>query len=297
MKRFRVPEIALGLLLGILVSLFGAGVTSYQTAQCNQAKASNAHPPSLQQPAPPHENGKDGKAQVTEHSKHPPYFGCGWTGIPASVVGFMDSHEGFFVGGFTFLLVFVTGWLVKATIRLAEDASDTAKRQSAETRILQRAYIAVGAGGILPLDAKSVAHIEVSNVGNLPAREVSWFIDYAIDTDGQRRDFPVIEDQFYGQNVIPPGTTMNRSQNCILDQQDIMALEDSEELVSFYVWGEIRYLDGFDVRRVTRFCHRYNNRGLVQAVTQLHQGGARTITDRHITAESMRYHQHGNDAD
>jgi hypothetical protein len=37
-KRFRVPEIAFGVLFGIVISLFAAGVGPYQTEQCVQAE-------------------------------------------------------------------------------------------------------------------------------------------------------------------------------------------------------------------------------------------------------------------
>lgn len=168
--------------------------------------------------------------------------------------------------------------------------------QIEDTRILQRAYLAVDGGGISPLDMESVAHIGVRNVGNLSAREVSWFIDFAIDPNGRRGNFPIDETKFYGRNIVPPGTVMMRSKNCVFDdRQNIMLIE--EGMAHFYVWGEIRYLDGFGKRRFTRFCHRYGKRGLVQHLTDSPPPTAQTIVGQEITAESMRYHQFGNDAD
>jgi hypothetical protein len=50
-----------------------------------------------------------------------------------------------------------------------------------------------------------------------------------------------------------------------------------------YIWGEVRYDDGFGVNRFTKFCHRYHLR-------------ASASGDR-IKAKHARYHIYGNDAD
>lgn len=199
------------------------------------------------------------------------------------------------VAYFTGWLVAFTGVLAFSTIGLWVATGSAARNQTRDTRILQRAYIAVDGGGIFPLDTKSIAHVGVKNVGNLPAREVSWFISYAVDPDGRRSYFPIDETHFYGRNVVPPGTEMKRSQNCTLDPRDIMAFESGAS--SFYVWGEVRYLDGFGQKRFTRFCHRYNRTGLVQHLTNFAGSTAQTVVSQEVTAESMRYHQFGNDAD
>jgi hypothetical protein len=55
----------------------------------------------------------------------------------------------------------------------------------------------------------------------------------------------------------------------------------------FYVWGEIKYTDGFGQQRFTKFCHRYPCQPF-----ELAPDGSKSIDARHA-----RYHEHGNDAD
>jgi hypothetical protein len=157
--------------------------------------------------------------------------------------------------------------------------------QSEETKIIQRAYLSVDSGGVTPLVSigTSVAHIVVKNVGNLPARNVSWFIDVKFSQDGQLNDFPIDRSEIYGNNVIPPGTEMRRSQNfrAVGDKIFTLGVEETH----LYVWGEIFYHDGFGKGRSTKFCHRYS--GGVQAAAAYN----------FLRADSMRYHQYGNDAD
>jgi hypothetical protein len=69
-----------------------------------------------------------------------------------------------------------------------------ARRQTKDTRILQRAYLGVLPGGIHILNDRmtgvlndrmtGVAHIEIHNGGNLPATRTKWFIDHSLETHG-----------------------------------------------------------------------------------------------------------------
>ena len=182
------------------------------------------------------------------------------------------------VAAFTFILA-------ASTIGLWVETRLASRKQSREMRILQRAYLAVGAGGIDPLDwpGNSVAHIVIKNVGNLPARNVRWFIDAKFGEDGRRNDFPIDKSVIYGNNVVPPGTEMKRSQNFKATSEEVSALRKRK--IHLYVWGEISYSDGFGESRFTKFCHRYS-------------GGAVTFGDAYLLRpDSMRYHQYGNDAD
>jgi hypothetical protein len=183
----------------------------------------------------------------------------------------LHTYEGAVTGVFTIVLAVFTGrlWfstekLWQATNTLASDAKSTAQNQAADTRILQRAYVAVAPGGIIPLRYAvppfTIAHIQVQNVGHLPARNVSWFIDTKLSPDGRLNDFPINEELFFGNNVIRPATGMKRSQNCDFEWDELKTFESAN--LSLYVWGEIRYTDGFGVSRFTRFCHRYNRAAL-----------------------------------
>lgn len=164
----------------------------------------------------------------------------------------------------------------------------------AHTRTVERAYLAVEALGIRPFESidkvdHAVAHLSVRNVGHLPARHVRWFIDAELSSDGKRADFPIDENLFYGDNVIPPGTEMKRSKNCAFSEQDIANFLGGG--LYLYVWGKVRYFDGFKPGRSTRFCHRYDRRGIRIDEKGLYKG------HRMLGQSSMRYHQFGNDAD
>lgn len=120
MRRFRIPEIALGALIGIILSLFAASIGSYQTEQCEKTNRAETKSPDSHAEVSSRSGEKKtgGDYQVGEHAKLPPFFACGASGLLKSAVGFMDSHEGFFVGGFTFALVIATILLWLSTERL-----------------------------------------------------------------------------------------------------------------------------------------------------------------------------------
>lgn len=87
---------------------------------------------------------------------------------------------------------------------------------------------------------------------------------------------------------------MKRSKDCTLTEAEAQGLRQSNDRarVFLYVWGEIRYQDGFDKVCSTKFCHRYDHRGIQKVPVGRWYAGQDMIT-----AESMRYHQFGNDAD
>jgi hypothetical protein len=211
-----------------------------------------------------------------------------------------DSHWSFtaeeWIAIGTVILAGATFLLAVATVGLWGVTRRGVKTQIDDTRILQRAYLAVIGGGVDPFDIvpqrrldddpdapRTIAHIIVRNTGNLPARDVSWFIAYCLSPDGSLSHFPIDGAKFFGRNVVPPGTDMWRSQICELDPQDILGFYHAGW--HFYIWGEIRYLDGFSERRMTKFCHRYDS------------GSVGATGHRILRAEGMRFHQFGNDAD
>jgi hypothetical protein len=113
---------------------------------------------------------------------------------------------------FNGLLALVTGGLVLVGWRQVRVTKDIADRQVRDTEILQRAYVSVEPGGLNQLvglereDKVVVGHVALQNVGHLPARNVSWSIDIKQAAAGNLNDFPIDENRFCGNNVIPPGT-------------------------------------------------------------------------------------------
>jgi len=88
-----------------------------------------------------------------------------------------------------------------------------ARRQTKDTRILQRAYLSVLPGGIHILNDRmtGVAHIDIHNGGNLPATRTKWFIDHSLETHGDW-DVGKIDVRLArtGGNTVSPKTTMRQ---------------------------------------------------------------------------------------
>lgn len=233
--KFRVPELFLGALLS--VAIFSLGMI---------------FSPSL----PPAKQGygtddKKADSPSKTESKHD---------------GFWDKAADDPVAYFTLWLVGFTGVLAISTIGLWVVTGRGIGIQARDTRILQRAYIAVEPRGIrLRIDNGSImGHVAIKNAGNLPARKLSWFINMKWSPKGDESDFPIRDGK--GSIVITPGSAAIRGSGSFLDVQDLLDACNAAEIsevdrqrpVYIYVWGVIAYDDGFVPERATQFCHRYN---------------------------------------
>jgi hypothetical protein len=153
--------------------------------------------------------------------------------------------------------------------------------------LIQRAYLSAEPQGLNPYDKDSsgwsynwVGHVNIRNAGRLPARNVQWFIDVGFG-DEWRSAFPVSDDLLDGNsNAIPPGTLLTIGSPIISGSKDTMKIDEPRDCV--YVWGRVKYNNGFGWPRTANFCHRYN--------WKLIENGAKSIG-----AGDARYHRHGND--
>jgi|GraSoiStandDraft_4_1057263.scaffolds.fasta_scaffold975782_1 hypothetical protein len=127
LKRGRA-ELVLCFLLGIAVFAFYEAIASFQASNCSYQEHEKRDTEPGHPNASAQEQRKDRSEQKNNAAVSEP-FACTFFGAPTALRVFMNHNEGFFVGGFTFLLVFVTGWLVRATIKLWRGAEDTAQRQ------------------------------------------------------------------------------------------------------------------------------------------------------------------------
>jgi hypothetical protein len=205
------------------------------------------------------------------------------------------------VSFYTFVLAIFTGVLgitaikqikylrlANETARIAANAAkQSAETQANDTRIIQRAYISANPRGVIPFGGGFAdGMVGFENVGNLPARSVSWFIDLTLDPDVQWQGFHIKEDGFIGgTHVIPPGTEMRQWKHAEPSAEDFEGFKRKNYFV--FVWGEIRYDDGFGgTRRFTKFCHRYDRRGFDD----------KRVSPPQISPEGAVFHQHGNEA-
>ncbi|MGY4351222.1 hypothetical protein ACVWXM_007715 [Bradyrhizobium sp. GM7.3] len=184
------------------------------------------------------------------------------------------------------LLAALTFFLALFTYRLWKSTDKLWKNAEADTRILQRAYLSVQPFGVAPFpsgDALLSADIGIFNAGNLPATKVGWVMYRQFDASGSKADFLIDEADIDGSITIPPKVTAIKGGHAIPnDEFDAAANRKDRESSYFYLWGRVRYLDGFKNRRHIDFCHRYNVFG---------QSG------RKIAKERARYHEYGNSTD
>jgi hypothetical protein len=180
-----------------------------------------------------------------------------------------------------------TGILAISTIGLWTVTSLGIRAQAQDTRVLQRAYISVDPAGIHYMRddrSKCVAHIEIRNSGNLPASKVKWNIREAFDKNPNRTHFGLNESKARGNNTLPPKREMRQGGGTILDLK-------TDNRLFLYVWGAVYYEDGFENKRVTRFCHRYTC-ALVPKPSEIP-----APDNVVIKGEFARQHRDGNEAD
>jgi hypothetical protein len=92
----------------------------------------------------------------------------------------------------TAVLAFATVGLIGATCLLGYFSFRQLRDTDRALRVTQRAYITVEPLGLHPISAKklTVGHFRIRNAGNLPARNLGWFVDYKIIDDPAFNSFP-----------------------------------------------------------------------------------------------------------
>lgn len=129
-----------------------------------------------------------------------------------------------------------------------------AERQEQQLKILERAYIGIDIGNIRSLTNESgyIARIIVSNAGNLPARNICWvFGEPHFTDDGHWRPDSDLS-QPSGAVTLVPGAQMTQGGPKLTIPPNMSPPK------FLYIWGYVRYHDGFEDDRITQFCHRYN---------------------------------------
>jgi len=169
---------------------------------------------------------------------------------------------------------------MNASIAIAGTSADVA-RQALE--IVERAYLTVDPRGINPWSTEPamVGHVTIRNAGRLPARDIRWHAKIKLSAGKEESDFPLDDHWLKGNHVLARGTDMIQG----TEKMPNSALEHCRDAEWFiYVWGIVRYTDGFGEDCFTKFCHRYPVM-------------PETIERRVIAREYARFHEHGNDAE
>lgn len=181
------------------------------------------------------------------------------------------------------VLLGATLWETRKAAQAAEEVV-TVTRHTAERQL--RAYISVEPDGVSTFNPPThvVARVKFHNVGAIFAKNVSTFVTHQLNTNGELtvESLPVDETKLSGNNVIAPTAELLYATEAI-SKGDIDKKKHSKTLY-LYVWGMVRYHDGFTDGRWTKFCHRYNYKGIASG---------KYI----IPAENYRYHQAGNEID
>jgi nitrogen fixation-related uncharacterized protein len=195
---------------------------------------------------------------------------------------FIERHNGSITALASLLIAAFTGTLWWA----AAGQYDLLERQIKDSRILRRAYLRVAPGGIRPYissDERLSCDVIFENAGNLPASNISWSIRREFSKDAKFNPPSVENESFVGNNILPPKSEMRKGAKWIA-MSDFIGFKKggTQDDRWLYVWGRVRYSDGFRPTRWIDFCHRYNmlgERGLI------------------IPAENGRYHEFGNRTD
>jgi hypothetical protein len=195
-----------------------------------------------------------------------------------------------------FLEIVITGFgvfLLAGTLGHTRRTADAAEKTLAETtknaRLELRAYLSVEPAGINRLygeTAEALGHVMVTNVGKLPAKNVQVVVRLLASQD---RNFAAEElsDDLTISRTIQPGAHMRQG------SKDYVAVANARHRINnIFIWGIVRYDDGYGIRRYTRFCHRYAGSSYYRGNAEI--AGMEGVI---IETEKARYHTTGNDAD
>jgi hypothetical protein len=226
--------------------------------------------------------------QICEYDQSSAQNECASYGLPIYVLVkgglFLNFYGALIAGLATIAIAAFTYTLKQSTDQLAQTHRATAEAQERDTKIIQRAYLAVEPDGIRPMRSdigKLLGYVTIKNVGHLPARNVSAFVSIKYANGDHYNDFSLgVAD---GSYVVAPGIFLRQGSSSF-DKSVINKL--SKDKLFFYVWGAVYYNDGFVYGRHTRFCQRYRWEIFGEPEGRLT-----------APAEDARYHEYGNGTD
>jgi hypothetical protein len=140
-----------------------------------------------------------------------------------------------------------------------------------------------------------MGHVEIHNVGKLPARSVTAVVRMtrADQKQGASKRFRPPKSLEATTRVIQPGVRMRMGcsdEDCVPFS---MLLANGGYV---FVWGAVFYRDGYKKRRFTRFCHRYHWESRDRDVEAISVAGPPTKANALISCDKARHHPSGNEA-
>jgi hypothetical protein len=189
------------------------------------------------------------------------------------------------------IVAIATGFIAAFTVVLA----CMARRQIKDTRILERAFIAVIPKGVRPFHAAGneadnniACNVIFKNIGHLAARSASFAVRYKFSDSASLKDgeFNLPPDSCVGNFVCPEGIEIIKRADPAPTKTEFWSHFDSERGKPshwLYVYGRVEYRDGFEKDRWMNFCFRYS----MAAADGFHR----------IRKREARYHEYGNHTD
>jgi hypothetical protein len=198
---------------------------------------------------------------------------------------------------FAALVAIFTARLWRSTEKLWIITNRTLQHAEQTSRKELRAYVGVEPLGIMEYVGHNllVGRFKVSNIGKIPARDVSIYSTIGLDADPARTDFPIGTPRI-SPTVLQPGADMEfMSYEGYPIPADQVDRDEPLKLGGYlYIWGEVLYTDELNTVGWTAFCHRYPCEMFGMSVNEASAG---RVLNRVIDRKFARYHEEaGNEA-
>ncbi|TGT91236.1 MULTISPECIES: hypothetical protein [unclassified Mesorhizobium] len=229
----------------------------------------------------------------------------GFSYLPFTVRQYVNCSGRFLTGNsdaviaiFTIVLAFSTIGLWASTNKLWEAGDDQMRLIEGNAKKELRAYLTVVPDGINQLigEPDAMGHVVLKNVGRLPARNVTLLVKMElshgpeVDSFFRRQIFDIPKVAINSDRVIQPGGEMRQgNERPTLPISDLCVPD-----YNVYVYGIVKYDNGYGEQCFTKFCHRYATASRDRSV----KPDSRPNKSRaFISADKARYHNYGNSAE
>ncbi|TPN49989.1 MULTISPECIES: hypothetical protein [unclassified Mesorhizobium] len=210
----------------------------------------------------------------------------------------IDDNDGLITALATIVIAAFTGTLWKSTHDLGVAGERQMSLIEGNARKELRAYLTVVPDGINQLigEPDVMGHVVLRNVGRLPARNVTLVVTMELspgpepDSFFRREIFNIRKVATESDRVIQPGGEMRQGS----EKPTIAMSELSVPDHNVYVYGIVKYDNGYGRRCFTRFCHRY---ATASRDRSLKVDSRPNKSRAFISADKARYHNYGNSAE